>query len=304
MGLAAELTARWGRAGAILFEDRFGGTVAVLQSVHGRAVVALQGAQVLSWVPTGQGEVLWLSPVARLGTGKALRGGIPICWPWFGPHPAVSAAPAHGFVRTALWTVKSASVDCSGTGNDDVRLALTIDAPGAEFAHWPHSATATLEITLGPSLTLSLSTENTGTDPFVLTQALHSYFSVSDIARTVLTGLEGREYIDQLEPSSRPVQRGPIAIAAEADRIYQNSSDTVVITDEARGRAIRISKSGSLSTVVWNPWIEKSARLGDAGDDGYLRFVCVETANAGDDAVTLAPGARHQLIAKLAVSQL
>jgi glucose-6-phosphate 1-epimerase len=105
-------------------------------------------------------------------------------------------------------------------------------------------------------------------------------------------------------PSSRPVQRGPIAITAEADRIYQNSPDTIVIADAVRGRVIQISKSGSLSTVVWNPWVEKSAKLGDAGADGYRRFVCVETANAGEDAVTLAPGARHQLIAKLAVSQL
>jgi glucose-6-phosphate 1-epimerase len=302
--LAADLTARWGRPDAIMFEDRFGGTVAIMRSPEGCAVVALQGAQVLSWVPTveseSQGDVLWLSPVARLGTGKAVRGGIPICWPWFGAHPHDGAAPAHGFVRTALWTVQSAAV----VDNDEVRLVLTIDAPGAEFSPWPHSATATLEITLGTSLTLALSTENTGAEPLVLSQALHSYFSVGDIARTLLTGLDGRRYLDQLEPLSRPVQHGPLEIAAEVDRIYQDSPDAVVISDETRSRRIEITKSGSLSTVVWNPWIEKSARLGDAGADGYRRFVCVETANTGDDAVTLAPGARHQLIAKLAVRQL
>ncbi len=321
-GCTAELMARWGRPGAVMVEDRFGGPVVILQSAQGRAVVALQGAQVLSWVPGGQDEsegqserqsggqgenqsdVFWLSPVARLGTGKAVRGGVPICWPWFGPHPHGGAAPAHGFVRTALWTVQSASVVDRGASTHEVQVSLTIDAPGAEFAPWPHAASVVLEITLGQSLTLALSTKNTGAEPFVLTQALHSYFSVGDIARTALTGLDGRRYIDQLQPSSRPVQRGSLAIAAEVDRIYQDSPDAVTIADEARGRRIEISKTGSLSTVVWNPWLEKSARLGDAGADGYRRFVCVETANAGDDAVTLAPGARHQLIAKFAVHQL
>ena len=320
MGCTADLMARWGRPGAIMFEDRFGGPVVVLQSPRGRAVVALQGAQVLSWVPGSQGEgrgggesggesggqsdVFWLSPVARLGTGKAVRGGVPICWPWFGPHPHGGASPAHGFVRTALWTVHSASAADHDTSTHEVRLTLTIDAPGASFAPWPHAAAAMLEITLGQSLTLSLSTENTGAEPFVLTQALHSYFSVGDIARTVLTGLDGRRYIDQLQPSLQPVQRGSLTIAAEVDRIYQDSPDAVAIADEARGRKIEISKTGSLSTVVWNPWIEKSARLGDAGADGYRCFVCVETANAGGDAVTLAPGGRHQLVAKFAVRQL
>lgn len=300
------LNEHFGRDGAVLFDMRFGGEVAVLRSHSGTAVVALQGAQVLSWVPAGGKDVLWLSPVAALGTGKAVRGGIPICWPWFGPAsgpaggPAsVPARPAHGFVRAAPWEVAETSASDSY-----VKLRLSFDATDIDPALWPHQAMCEIEIVLDDALTVSLVTKNAGPVPFALTQALHTYLAVGDVTRISLEGLDGCAFIDQLAPGPLKVQHGAIQIAGEVDRIYQASPRIVRVLDRGNARIIDVAKTGSNATVVWNPWVEKSARLGDMGIDGYRRMICVEAANAGQDVVTLAPGARHQLISKLSQSAL
>lgn len=289
----AELQARFGQQGAISFAERLGGLVALLDWGGAQSVVALQGAQVLSYEAAGYGEVLWLSPEARLGTGKAVRGGIPICWPWFGPHPQGGDGPAHGFVRTRPWRVVSAHADENGT-----RLTLAPDGPPAHPA-WPHTAELSLEIVLGTSLTLSLSTRNTGASPFALTQALHSYFLVQDISAAEVDGLQHVVFIDQLDPGALKSESGLVRIAGEVDRIYQDVIRPITIIDGS-DRRIVIQSHGSASAVVWNPWIEKAARLGDMGEGGYRRLVCVETANAGADVITLAPGARHTLTAIIA----
>ena len=300
------LNEHFGRDGAVRFGNRFGGEVAMLRSDSGTAVVALQGAQVLSWVPHGGQDVLWLSPVAVLGTGKAVRGGIPICWPWFGPAsgpaggPASEPAkPAHGFVRAAPWEVVETS---AGGGHAKIRLSL--DATGIDPALWPHQAMCELEIVLDNALTVSLLTKNVGVAPFDLTQALHTYLAVGDVTQISLEGLDGCAFIDQLAPGPLKVQHGAIQIAGEVDRIYQASPQTVRVLDRGNARIIDVAKTGSHTTVVWNPWVEKSARLGDMGVDGYRRMICVEAANAGQDVVTLAPGARHQLVSKLSISAL
>lgn len=294
------LDARWGRVPGVTFAERFGGTVAILEAGGSTAIVALQGAQVLSWRPPGQShDVLWLSPVAKLGTGKAVRGGIPVCWPWFGPHPGDTAKPAHGFVRSAPWRIAG-----SAASDTRARLVLAFDTSAMDVAMWGQRAQAELEITVGETLTVSLTTDNLSAAPFAMTEALHTYLSVGDIAAVTVKGLEGRTYIDQVADGARKQQIGAIAVDGEVDRIYQVSADEVVVTDTALAREIRISKSGSLSTVVWNPWIEKAARLGDMGEDGYRRMVCIETANAGDDVITLAPRARHRLVTELKVKAL
>ena len=298
----AALNERFGSSGAVLFEMRFGGEVAVLHSHGGTAVVALQGAQVLSWVPSGGQDVLWLSPVAALGTGKAIRGGIPVCWPWFGPAGGAASAPpkpAHGFVRAALWAVVETSAS-----DRHVKLRLGFDATGIDPALWPHQAICEIEIVLDDGLTLSLVTKNAGALPFKLTQALHTYLAVGDVTQISLEGLDGCAFIDQLAAGPLKVQQGAIHIAGEVDRIYQASPQTVRVLDRRNARIIDVAKTGSNATVVWNPWVEKSARLGDMGVDGYRSMVCVEAANAGQDVVTLAPGARHQLVSKLSLSAL
>jgi glucose-6-phosphate 1-epimerase len=294
------LEARWGRAPGVRFDERFGGTVAVLEAAGSTAVVAVQGAQVLSWRSAGQtDDVLWLSPVAKLGTSKAVRGGVPICWPWFGPHRSDPKRPAHGFVRTATWRVLGSAASASRA-----RLVLAFDTATVDPAIWPHTARAEIEITVGETLTIALSTDNLGPEPFQLTEALHSYLAVGDVGQVVVTDLAGRTYIDQIDGNARRIQRGAIQFTGEVDRIYQGSPDDVVITDRSLGREIRVSKSGSSSTVVWNPGPEKAQRLGDMGEDGYRRMLCIETANAGDDAVTLVSRARHRIQTEIKVRSL
>jgi glucose-6-phosphate 1-epimerase len=294
------LEARWGRAPGVRFENRYGGIVAVLEAAGSVAVVALQGAQVLSWRCAGHTEnSLWLSPVAKLGTGKAVRGGVPVCWPWFGPHPAGAKKPAHGFVRAAVWRVTG-----SAAADGRARLVLSFAAGGIDPALWPSRAQAEIEITLTDKLTIALSTDNLSAQPFALTQALHTYLAVGDIADVSVAGLEGRTYIDQLDANVRRVQTDTIQFSGEVDRIYQSSPDDVIVTDRSLGREIRVSKSGSQSTVVWNPWIDKAQRLGDLGVEGHKHLLCIETANAGDDVVTLAPRARHRLVTELSVRSI
>ncbi len=291
------LDARWGRPGAVRFTERYGGPVALLQAGGASIVIALQGAQVLSYVPANMSEVLWLSPVAKFGTGKAVRGGVPVCWPWFGPHPGDTTQPAHGFVRSAPWTVTG-----SAASQNRARLVLAFDASTNLQTGWPHRALAELEITLSDALTISLSTENRGSDDLEITQALHTYLAVGDIGGVTAEGFEGRPYLDQLAPGPMRNDAEPVRVTGEIDRIYQECEGPVFVTDEKSARRIRIAKTGSRSTVLWNPWVEKSARLGDMGKEGYRRMLCVEAANAGNDKVTLTPGERHRLTTELSVT--
>jgi D-hexose-6-phosphate mutarotase len=299
------LEARWGRSpafgiGGVRFEKRFGGPVAVLEAAGAVAVVSLQGAQVLSWrSPLSTEDVLWLSPAAQLGTGKAVRGGVPVCWPWFGPHPSDAKKPAHGFVRAAPWRVAGSAASARRA-----MLVLKFDAAMIDAVVWPARASAEIEITLAETLTISLSTTNLGDEPFALTQALHTYLAVGDIAGVSVTGFEDLDYIDQLDGNARRMQKGLIVFEGEVDRIYQGAIGAVTVVDRSLGREISVAKSGSHSTVVWNPWVDKAARLGDMGPDGYRRMLCIEAANAGDDAVTLAPRARHRLVTELSVKSI
>lgn len=298
MALGLERT--FGRPGAVRFvASSLGGIVAELSSPGGRAVVALQGAQVLSWVPAEEGDVLWLSPLARLGTGQAVRGGIPICWPWFGAHPRGTGASAHGFVRAAQWQVVA-----TDSGPGQASLTLDFTATPETSAHWPHAAHVSLDIAAGKDLTLTLSTRNLSPSPFALTEALHTYFAVGDISKVEIGGLEGSPFIDTLAGNTVGVEHGPVIISREVDRIYQDQTGDVVITDRALGRRIRVAKQGSRSTVVWNPWIDKSRRLGDMDADGYRRMVCVETAEIGENAATLQPGDASRIAARISVERV
>lgn len=292
----------FGISGTLAFRDHaFGGPVAELTSVHGTVMVAVQGAQVLSYVPSDNGEVLWVSPVARLGTGKALRGGIPVCWPWFGPHPGDTSQPAHGLVRASPWRVVETAA------HEDlvrVRFAWALQEP---VAGCPAGLSAQLDVTLGADLQLDLMTVNASSEAVELTQALHTYLRVGDVGGISVNGFEGQSYLDQLAPptGTHPAlepQAGPTVFDREVDRIYATRIDAAgrsvaTLIDPALARRIAVSGEGSGSTVVWNPWIAKAARLGDLGPDGYRQFVCIETANAAFDARTLPAGGSHRLTA-------
>jgi D-hexose-6-phosphate mutarotase len=267
-----------------------GGPVARLTHGDFQALVALHGAQVLNWTCGGDG-LLWLSPVARIRDGKGIRGGIPVCWPWFADHLTDASKPAHGFVRHRAWSVAS-----THSTPDGVSITLTTATTDGDRSMWPHSAEVLVTVTLGDMLTVAVKTRNTGTDPFPLTEALHTYFRVSDIANVSVIGLEGVAYLDKLEGFARKQQAGPILFAGEVDRIYLGRTSPITIFDNGPNRRIVIESAGSGSAVVWNPWTEKTARLGDMGSpDAFRQMLCVETANAGDDIVMLGPGETHTL---------
>ena len=260
--------------------------------------IALHGGHVLEWMPAHSGPVLYMSPQALLENGKPIRGGIPVCWPWFGPHPADGTKPAHGFVRTMMWELDRARETPSG-----VDLVLRVADTSESRELWPHAFEARLHVRMGLELEIGLEITNTDTAPWSSTGALHSYFITGDAREIAVHGLHGTQYVEsRLSPDKRP-QLGPVVIAQEVDRLYASDA-TVIVDDPALGRELRIEKAGSLSTVVWNPWIEKSKRLPDLPDDAYPEFVCVETCNAGEDIITLQPGGSHLLFARVCVRSL
>lgn len=285
-----------GQPGPVAFTvSPLGGVVATLTVGVASAVVALQGAQVLSWVPRqDQPDVLWCSPLSRLGLGKPVRGGIPVCWPWFGPHAdAALALPAHGFVRAVPWAVESADLR---PGTASVTFAVSLTAAQQAVAG---DVRARLRVNLGSDLEIELITTNNGAVPVSLTEALHTYFAIGDIGAVSVAGLAGQTYLDQLTGLDA-TQSGAITFDQETDRIYWDTSGKILrIQDEALGRSIDIGASGSASTVIWNPWHEKAVRLGDMPPDGYRTMLCAETANVGPrNAVSIAPGDTHTLAAR------
>ena len=294
-----DLNRRFGLLGTLAFSvSPLGGPVARLRMGDDEATVALRGGQVLSWKAKGR-ERLWLSSVARLDAPRPARGGIPVCWPWFGPHPLDPGKPMHGFARTRLW-------DVGGREANDGRVSLTVsyETDGADLALWPYEAEARLTVTLSAgALALSLATENTGLVPLVLTSALHTYFSVDDIARVRVEGLAGRTYIDKVAAGARATEVGTVTIDREVDRVYQGDTSAITLIDEARGGQVEIRSEGSRSAVLWNPWTEKTARLGDMGAaDAFRRMLCIETANAGDDVVRIEPAQVHTLAARYRIA--
>lgn len=292
------LNSRHALAGALRFSRAGDGpTLAEIDNALGSASIALEGGQILTWAPKGQEAVVWLSPQAKYVAGKSLRGGVPVCWPWFGPHATESGFPAHGFARNKPWEVVSSEQLADGA----TRLALKLRQDQETAGWWPHRAELTLAVTVGAALRIELTTRNLGDQPLTLSEALHTYFHVGDIEGVSVSGLEGCAFLDKVDGGSRKTQDGAVTIAGEVDRVYLGTTATTVIHDTGLKRRIRIAKSGSRSTVVWNPWAEKGAKFGDMGDDGYRRMLCVETANALDDAVTVAPGASHALMAEYAV---
>lgn len=289
------LNRRFGLAGALNFVDGGAGLpVAEIKTAHASARVALQGAQVLAWQPAGQKPVIWVSRAAVFEPGKPVRGGVPVCWPWFGARDGL---PAHGFVRTRLWQVREASVDAAR----QVVLRLGLGDDASTRALWDFAFDLELVVTVGAALTMALITRNTGNQPFTITNALHTYFGVGNIGQTSVQGLEGCDYLDKVQNFAPATQAGAITFVGETDRIYINTTADCVIEDRAQQRSIRVAKTGSASTVVWNPWSEREKALADMAAGEYQHMLCVETCNAGPDQVTVAPGQSHALTARISV---
>ena len=286
------LNDEYGIPGQVTFTESFGGLAfAEMTNVNGTAVVALQGGHLINWTPRDQPPVIWLSKDAKFAPGKSIRGGIPVCWPWFGPHARESSFPAHGFARTNPWQVIAAGLTHGG----GIRLVLNLEKNNAPSRQWPYSTELVMHITLGAALEIELVTRNIGAAPITIGEALHTYFAVGDVRGIAIYGLEDCEYLDKVDHGRRKRQTGPVTFSGETDRVYLDTINDCLIDDPGLNRRIRITKRGSRSTVVWNPWHDKAAKMGDLGGDGYLKMVCVETANAADNVVSIEAGGEHHL---------
>lgn len=268
--------------------------VAEISTPLATASVALHGAHVLSWQPAGQAPVIWVSKAAIFELGKPVRGGVPLCWPWFGP---LADKPMHGFVRTMVWQVRGAELDASG--QLVLRLGLTDDA--STRALWDFAFDLELVVTVGSTLTIALTTRNTGDASFSINQALHTYFATSDIHQTTVQGLAGGSYINKVQNFAVCQQEGDVTFTGETDRIYTDTTADSLIVDGVTGRTIRIAKQGSASTVVWNPWSEKEKNIVDMAAGEHRQMLCVETCNAGPDSISIPAGGVHTLAATISV---
>jgi len=262
-----------------------------IQNKQAEAKIALQGAHLFHYKVMDKASLLWLSDSAYFEEGKAIRGGIPICFPWFGPNKDDPGLPQHGFVRTQIWTV----VLEEETGEGTTHIQLQFKSNTHTLSQWAYLFDVTLDITIGHELSIALSVTNTDTKPFEISTALHTYFSVSDIDNVSIKGLENRAYYDALEGESF-IQDGDIVIQEEVDRVYSHPSETITLLDE--NAKINLQQEGSNSLVVWNPWIEKSKQMSDMTEDGYRTMVCLETSNAREDARVLQANELHVLKAK------
>jgi glucose-6-phosphate 1-epimerase len=277
---------------------RNGIEVVELVSAASTCTVALGGAQVLSFAPRGEPDWLWVSDKARWSVGTALRGGVPICFPWFGPHPTERAFPAHGFARTRLWRLRGVDEPAPG----QLRAVFELASDAATSALFPHPFTARQRVTVGEDLELSFEVANDGPGPLSFEVALHSYFSVSDVGSVAVAGLERCAFVDKVAGGLRTQQgEAPLRIEGEVDRVY-DSGGPVTLLDPVRPRQLQIQPAGARSTVVWNPGPEKTAALADMDRDGYRGFVCVETGSLGEHRITLPPGGRSALSVRYAAT--
>lgn len=295
MTTAQQLNMQFGINGQLGFrEDASGLMVVEISNAQATASLCLQGAHLMAWQPKSQAvPVVWLSRDAKLAAGKSIRGGVPVCWPWFGAHASEAGFPGHGYARTVPWQV----VETGSEPNGATRLILRLVENEKTRTQWPHSCTLELAVIIGETLRMELTTENTGATDFVIGEALHTYFQISDIGAVRVTGLGGCDYWDKVGGSTLRKQDGAISFSSETDRVYIDTTAECIIEDDKLKRRIHIAKSGSHSTVVWTPWTEKANKMGDMGQpDGWREMVCVESANAIGNTVKVAAGTRHTLI--------
>lgn len=263
----------------------------------GHYAVLDAGAQVLAWTPPGQNPVLWLSPLASFDPGVAVRGGVPVVFPWFGAGLTGNRRPMHGFARTAQWRRTSVVNELAASGRLEVRHSL--DADGLDSAPFAAELVASFS---SERLEVSLSVTNTGSGTFTYEEALHTYLAVNDIATVSVAGLDGCRYLDRAAGAGpdEVAQTGDVRFDGEVDRVFRHTGDAAV-RDPAWGRTIQVGKTGSANTVVWNPGPAKGRALADVGPN-WPDFVCVEAGNVRDAAIELAPGEQHILTQSIELS--
>ena len=275
-----------------------------IRAAGSELLVAQQGAQILSYQQAEQPPLIWLSPQAAYQRGQSVRGGVPLCWPWFGDlrrnpqavqaHFHLEQAPAHGLVRTLDWELLGIEEE-----DDAVTLRFAYDTRTQPLEGWPRDTGLTFVVRLAQDLGMSLETHNRGDTPLTLSQALHSYFAVSDVRQVSVEGLQACRYIDTLQDWQELRQQDDLGFSAETDRIYLDTSARLSIIDPGWGRRIHLDSRGSRSAVLWNPWIDKALRLSQFPADAWQNMLCIETANVLEDVVQLNAGERHRLELRL-----
>lgn len=293
-----QLNAAFGLDGKLQFFTGKGNLVMIeITTELAKATISSYAGQVLSYQPKGQDhDLLFLSDTAYYQADKAIKGGVPICWPWFGPDPEGKGRPGHGFVRNRQWEVRA-------TAETDGGIMVTLGVPVSDQTReiWPIEFDLSIEIIVGASLEIALITKNLENQPITITQGLHTYFAVGDIAKVQVLGLEEKTYIDKLDNTTEKTQDGAVTINGEADRIYLDVVGPMTIADHTLGRKITISSRGSNSSVVWNPWIDTAAKMADLGNDDYQHMICVETTNAGPDQVKIDGRGEYRLVANYSI---
>jgi glucose-6-phosphate 1-epimerase len=264
--------------------DDVGLAMLVVENAQGRAVIALQGAHLLAFQPAGQREMLWVSPQCVLATGLPIRGGIPLCLPWFGPGP--DGKTVHGFARTMEWSLVAAEDLEEGT----TRLVLELTGDGATCELWPHAFGFRLEVTVGSALRLCMTAENRGTEEAPFAFAFHTYFAVRNLSEASVTGLEGVTYIDKLDHHTRKRQEGEVRIIAGTDRIYLNVPTRQMLHTPDDAVAI---ESNATCAVIWNAW-NNDKNIADLGEGAHKRYLCVERCDVSDRAVVLRPEGKYK----------
>jgi len=273
-----------------------------IDNVHCMARLCLQGAHLCRFalkLDQDLEELLWLSRTSSYVTGKAIRGGIPICWPWFGNHPSNTNLPAHGFARVSEWQL----IKCRSNNDGSTELTLLLESTDESLKLWPHEFRLELRVTLGSELKIALTTHNMGAKPMTQSSALHTYLSVHDIAQTEVLGLDNVRYFDK-NINKFSHQQGPLTIDKATDYVYQNTHGAYELIDRGASRMYTISKEHSDTTVIWNPWQEAAHRMQDFDDQGYTQMICIEAANFDLDTIYLEPGKHHTLTQKIKLNMI
>ncbi|WP_049722187.1 D-hexose-6-phosphate mutarotase [Gilvimarinus polysaccharolyticus] len=269
---------------ATLYPNHSGSGLALLRvnTPKCRATLALNGAQLMSFTPNDGAELLWVSPQCNFSPNASLRGGIPLCLPWFGPHPSDHSRPKHGIARTQTWELSTAYLDEQGSAVLQLCLNHTADAL------FEYDFSAQLSLTLGDTLALELALTNQSSRAFNASWVMHTYFAVSDITQVRIEGLDGCEYSDKVKAGERFIQSGPIRFTGELDRVYENIQQPVTLNDASR--RLQVTGDKSPSVVVWNTGPELAANIGDIGAGNHVGYVCVERGACLNDSWTMAPG--------------
>lgn len=272
--------------------------VKLVRVIHDKAnaAISLFGGHVVSFQPQGQQDLIWMSQQAKFDGKTALRGGIPVCWPWFGRI----AAPAHGFARSSEWQLVEHRESEAG-----VIVSLGLKPNEETLAVWPHQFDARLNVEIGDQLKVTLDVKNTDSQPWTFSGALHTYLNVGDIHNTTTTGM-GAEYIDSLQGGKICKGGSELVLTDTIDRVYTQPEAQIFVADKNLERTLTVENHGHNSAVLWNPWAEGATAMGDMQDDGYLTMMCVEStlhAPSLEAGKTLQPGENHQLITVISSNQ-